>query len=151
LDEDRPDRPLEWELLDTDALKPVHTYTDGEWWDYIVQTDNIDTYLDLERPVGTVKLIRGQIISTVSKQDANEIAKNVAYSMLNCIYLNDPYHTQCEDDDARSYGVSPSEPKVITEPPNSGQIINVKAGYLYSNISPEDANIQVKTLADSLL
>jgi hypothetical protein len=50
LDEDRPDRPVEWDLIDVEDLEPVQTYTDGEWLDYQIEHDILD--YNVPRPVG---------------------------------------------------------------------------------------------------
>ena len=149
LDEDRPDRPVEWDLIDVEDLEPVQTYTDGEWLDYQIQHDILD--YNVPRPVGEYKVNKGTFTSYTSKEESNTQATEYAYSLLNCIYLNDEYTTECEDKQARFLGVPPTEPQHVAITPDKGQVVRAYVGYTTSLISTEDANNIVKLLAESLL
>ena len=155
-DDDRPNKPIELEDLDGEIEK-VKTYTDGAWIDYLIETNNLQN--NVNRPVGMYRVPKGTFQSYESKADANKMAKDYAYTLLNCIYLNDAYQTTCADilafpedaDEARFLGESPSKPKFIATAPDKGQVVNVPAGYVYSELSTNDANEQVKALASTLL
>lgn len=128
----------------------VATYTDEEWNAWIIQTGNQGNTIN--RPIGTITIGAGQFTGTESKDTLNTLARELAISLLNCIYLSDPVVAECEDPQARSIGISPSEePPKYTTPPNRGQNVSAKAGYIVSQISTQDATKQAQTLVESLL
>lgn len=143
LDEDRPNKQ-------EGVTETVKTFTDSEWKDWLIETDNLTG--QVERPVGTVTVPKGMFTSTTSKEDANSLATQYAYSLLNCIYLNDPTQAVCEDPNARFLNLSPNNTqRHVTNAPYKGQVIKVKAGYIISELSTADANTQANELAQSLL
>lgn len=154
-DDERPDRPvpagelLEWVPTDPESYSP--------------------------RRIGSVTLPFGAVISTVSVDDANATAKQLAYSTLNCFYVSRLVDRQCEDAEARSVGVDPevelkpvglylsdSLPEGVTAPEAwnwiiskdariSAQRVVVPERYFTSELSTAAATKQARELADSLL
>lgn len=171
----RPDRPVEWaewekewRVLDpsisdddlrkklkqkiwglTDEETPPDYSNDSEWNDFLYKYGLLES--DVQRPIWSYTVPRGQFTSDISKDDAQSQAIIYATSLLNCIILSDPYINSCEDENARNMGVSPSEPRRNVLVPNVGQVVQAKAGYFTSEISKEYANAPVKALVDSLL
>lgn len=149
-DEYRPDRPAEWDADPTFIPDEVDTFTDHEWSNKLAGFDEND--VKPPRPVGQASVSKGQFLSTESKEDADMQATIYAYSLLNCVYLNEEKIAECEDKNARSIHVLPSSTiPVYSNAPDPGQHVTVPYGYLNSIISKSQVNEEAQTLAESLL
>lgn len=150
LDQDRPGRPDEWKDIPTDQLEEVKTYTDKDWYQWLLSTNN--QFNSVDRPIGEADVQRGVFTSTESKAAANQMALEYAYTLLNCIYLNDYQEVSCEDERARFLNVSPrTNPPFKAEVPSTGQIVYALAGYQTSTINTQQANEIVIETIQSLL
>lgn len=137
--ESRPDRPMDVMEHVPNDLEPI--------------------YPGLSLRVGTYMVAEGYFISYESKEDANEQACALAYSMLNCWYPNLAIEAECERDEngeirARNMWVDPDleppkEADVIARTP--GQIVHVPVGLFTSDYSTELATQEAEELAASLL
>lgn len=150
LDEGRPGRPREWELKENQPLEEVKTFTDGEWRDWLINTGN--QLNNVERPIGRATVGKGMFTSSESKDEANAQAKEYAYTLLNCIYLNEYQQAECDDPNARFLDVSPrTTPQYKAKAPLKGQIVYVLDGFYVSEINTKYANEEALELAKSLL
>jgi hypothetical protein len=89
-----------WEGLTDEEIASkysVKTYTDSEWAAKLAETGNQGK--DILRPVGTAFVLKGQFRSYNSKDEADELAREYAYTLLNCIYNNDPVNVECQRDE----------------------------------------------------
>ena len=132
--------------------RPNAPYENMEW----VPTDPEGTE---PRRVGTVTIPQGAYISTVSKEQANLLAKQVALSLLNCFYKSEAIDISCEDPDARNTGVNPDYSEAITidlrngneDPGGTGQRVILPEGFFISDVSTADATLQARQYAESRL
>ena len=132
--------------------RPNAPYENMEW----VPTDPEGTE---PRRVGTVTIPQGAYISTVSKEQANLLARQVALSMLNCFYKSEAIDISCEDPEARNTGVNPEYSAAITidlrnnneDPGGTGQRVILPEGFFISDISTADATSQAQQYAESRL
>ena len=132
--------------------RPNAPYENMEW----VPTDPEGTD---PRRVGTVTIPQGAYISTVSKEQANLLAKQVALSLLNCFYKSEAIDISCEDPEARNTGVNPEYSSAITidlrnnneDPGGTGQRVILPEGFFISDVSTSDATTQARQYAESRL
>lgn len=103
--------------------------------------------------VGQAYVESGKITSTISVAEATRTARDIAWSMLECYYVNDTVYESCGLDLARSRGILPSHgPRVeAVVGGNTGQYITVPSGTVVSEVSTKDATEQAQTLALSML
>lgn len=144
-DADRPGKP-------DGGDDPVPTPTQEEWDRWVAEHGA--SGFNLRRPVGTVHIPEGSVVSYDSTEDATERARQLAWSMLVCYYINDPQEAACDTPDARSYEIvpDPSTPPLEAVLPSSrGQHVLVPAGYVTSVMSIAAANADAAELAASLL
>lgn len=147
-----PDRPKRPGKPDDGGDDPVPTPTQEEWDRWVAEHGAYG--FNLKKPVGTVHIPEGSVVSYDSSDDATEQARQLAWSMLVCYYINDRQETSCTNPDARSYEIipDPSTPPLEAELPSSrGQHVVVPEGYVTSVISIADANMSAVELAASLL
>lgn len=119
-----------------------------------VPNDVAPIYPGRDKRVGKAKVPAGMHRSWQSKEDANQRALEVGYSLLNCWYPNDVVYLECEDPDARNYGVSHNgtNPAVADiERKKPGQRVTVPYGYFTSELSTDAATEEARLLAESLL
>ena len=138
--ETRPDRPLE-------NMEPV-------------PNDTTPIYPGRSLRVGRYVISSGSVVSRTSKEDANDQAQAIAFSMLNCWYPNWPTEASCDPDEetgeilARNMWVDPAkepirEANIIEK--TTGQVVNIPAGFFTSEVSSEEANQEAEDFATSLL
>lgn len=146
-DEDRPDRPR------SGGKDKVPTPTQTQW-DQWVKDHNAYSY-NLVKPVGTVQIPEGTVVSYSSIEDANERAKQLGWSRLVCYYINDRQEAACDDEEARGDGIipGPDNPRIDADIRRhvKGQHVVVPEGYIQSDISIKDANDQAVLLTQVLL
>lgn len=99
-------------------------------------------------PAGTVR-------STVSQEDADRQAKELAIAELNCFYINDPFVALCEERPTRPMEVmepvpNDKEPIYPGRPLRIGRFV-VPAGAVTSTYSKEDANKNAQDYGYSML
>lgn len=132
---------LTWPGRPTDYTEPI-------------PNDEEEVYPGKGKRVGHVSVAPGMFTSRLSKEDANERARALAYTMLSCWYPNDPVHIECEDEDARNLGVNPEEvprQEADLDHRGKGQIVDIPEGYFTSDISREEATERAQLLASELL
>lgn len=146
-DIDRPDKPVHG------GDDPVPTPTEQEWETW-VQEHHAQDY-NLRRPIGTVVVPEGTIVSYQSQADAEQRARQLGWSGLVCYYINDRQEAECDDEASRSYGVvpGPDTPPADADIVNSkkGQRVVVPEGYIQSEISIQEANDKAIAITQVLL
>lgn len=106
---------------------------------------------------GVVDVAAGAFISTVSKADANTMAKTYAESLLNCYYINEEVSSRCAATDARSVSVDPT----VSIPAEAdaklglqGQYITIPTGTYWSSdkeATTESLTAEAQIAADSVI
>jgi len=95
-----------------------------------------------------VVIPEGFVISQISTDDANEQARSIAESLLECYYVNEPQTVTCPDQVA----IIDGENVVVPPSSNSAQItFTVPAKTVQSQVSVVDANAQALALANAQL
>lgn len=119
-----------------------------------VPNDTTPLYPGRSLRVGRVTIPAGTHTSASSKEDANARAREEGYLLLNCWYPNKAVHVECEDPEARSFKVKPSdEPPRHADPEKRerGQIVDIPVGFFTSEVSEEMATTEAEILAQALL
>lgn len=146
-DHERPDKPA------YGGNDPVPTPTEQEWQLWV--TEHHAEGYNLRRPVGTVVIPEGTIVSYQSQDDAEQRARQLGWSRLVCYYINDRQEASCEDEQSRAYGIVPgpdSPPQDADIAGNKkGQRVVVPEGYIQSEISIQQANEKAIAITQVLL
>ena len=106
---------------------------------------------------GVVDVAAGAFISTVSKADANTMAKTYAESLLNCYYINEEVSSRCAATDARSVSVDPTASLPAEADAKlglQGQYITIPAGTYWSSdkaATTESLTAEAQIAADSVI
>lgn len=119
-----------------------------------VPNDTTPIYPGKSLRVGNYTIKAGMFISYVSKEDANTLACDAAYSMLNCWYPSYEIQAACDDENARNCSLNPvyppnQEADIINQ--KAGQRVTIPAGFFSSDISIEEATLLAEALAETLL
>lgn len=100
-------------------------------------------------------ILAGTVTSTISQEDADRIAMNMAIAELDCFYINDPFVALCEERPDRPLDEMEPVPN-DTEPIYPGRDlrvgrVEVPEGMFLSYVSKEEANERARAYGYSLL
>jgi len=116
--------------------------------DEAVPNDNDEIFPGIGLRVGTVVIPANTLLSTDSKNDADNQALILAQETLNCFYINEAVTISCAD--IGKIGVELIGVGNAVDG-TTGHIVTVPEGFVVSSISSEDAQTSAESLAESLL
>lgn len=118
----------------------------------ITDVDDVEDSLAGDKRKGSYTVAAYTVCSYDSKDEANQLAQDLADSQLSCFYVNPEITVDCS-----TIGAQAGDPGVTGPPYGNfllgirGQVITVPSGYIISTVSTEDAFNQAYAVAISML